>query len=572
MKVKLKRKVPQSAVPIKTNSGTALADRKPVGWRTANLGIIAVIAVVVFLCTVRLRLADVPLERDEGEYAYSGQLILEGFSPYQLAYNMKFPGTYYAYSAILAIFGQTAWGVHAGLLVANIATVVLLFLLTRCLLNDDKAAAVAAIVFGFLSLNRWILGIFGHATHFVVLFEVAGLLALCHALRSKSIIAFGSAGTLLGLSLLMKQNGIFFVILGVGIAAASEMGQPRRNMRQALIRSGVVAIGCAVPFVILCFVLLLQGTLQKFWFWTFKYAKEYASNVSLSDGWMLFTQSVREVTRGNVLIWILAAVGLILLYVVRWPRDTRTILGALAVTSLLAICPDFYFRNHYFILLLPAAGLLCGVAITSIDRCLRHITSAGSAHVISIAIFVFALGIYVVHEWDYLFVTPPIDLSRELYGSNPFAEAPQLAHYIQARTNASDRIAVLGSEPEIYFYSKRKSATGYIYMYPLMEQQKYSQGMQDEMMQEITKAHPKYVVYTGINASWLVRNTKEPVLSWSQAYLNTCYSLVGIVDIGSGANARWFWDADLPKYRPGSQNIIYTFKAKTDAPCGFGRK
>ena len=38
-------------------------------------------------------------------------LILQGFPPYQLAYNMKFPGTYYAYSLILAAFGQTAWGI-----------------------------------------------------------------------------------------------------------------------------------------------------------------------------------------------------------------------------------------------------------------------------------------------------------------------------------------------------------------------------------------------------------------------------------------------------------------------------
>lgn len=37
-----------------------------------------------------------PLERDEGEYAYAGQLMLQGIPPYQLAYNMKLPGTYAA--------------------------------------------------------------------------------------------------------------------------------------------------------------------------------------------------------------------------------------------------------------------------------------------------------------------------------------------------------------------------------------------------------------------------------------------------------------------------------------------
>src|SRR5437899_7181957 len=50
-----------------------------------------VIAVVVF---IRIHFLAIPLERDEGEYAYAGQLMLQGIPPYRLAYNMKFPGVY----------------------------------------------------------------------------------------------------------------------------------------------------------------------------------------------------------------------------------------------------------------------------------------------------------------------------------------------------------------------------------------------------------------------------------------------------------------------------------------------
>ena len=66
----------------------------------ALLGVLVVLAVLALVALVRLRVAAVPLERDEGEYAYAGQLILKGIPPYQLAYNMKFPGTYYAYSLV----------------------------------------------------------------------------------------------------------------------------------------------------------------------------------------------------------------------------------------------------------------------------------------------------------------------------------------------------------------------------------------------------------------------------------------------------------------------------------------
>src|SRR5437016_4519069 len=73
-----------------------------------------IVAVVVF---IRIHFLAIPLERDEGEYAYAGQLMLQGIPPYRLAYNMKFPGVYAAYALIMAIFGQTTEGIRFGVLV-----------------------------------------------------------------------------------------------------------------------------------------------------------------------------------------------------------------------------------------------------------------------------------------------------------------------------------------------------------------------------------------------------------------------------------------------------------------------
>ena len=71
------------------------------GWCT--------LAIIVFgvILAIRIGLLGIPLERDEGEYAYAGQLMLQGIPPYKLAYSMKFPGTYAAYALIMSIFGQT---------------------------------------------------------------------------------------------------------------------------------------------------------------------------------------------------------------------------------------------------------------------------------------------------------------------------------------------------------------------------------------------------------------------------------------------------------------------------------
>ena len=59
-----------------------------------------VFVVLLLFAGIRWRLRDMPLERDEGEYAYAGQLILQDIPPYELAYNMKLPGTYLGYAAM----------------------------------------------------------------------------------------------------------------------------------------------------------------------------------------------------------------------------------------------------------------------------------------------------------------------------------------------------------------------------------------------------------------------------------------------------------------------------------------
>ncbi len=85
------------------------------------------VAVLGLVVTIRIRLLGIPLERDEGEYAYAGQLLLQGIPPYKLAYSMKFPGIYVAYAVVMAVFGQTITGIHLGLLLINIATIALSF-------------------------------------------------------------------------------------------------------------------------------------------------------------------------------------------------------------------------------------------------------------------------------------------------------------------------------------------------------------------------------------------------------------------------------------------------------------
>ena len=100
--------------------------------------------ILVLTAVLRLSMLQIPLERDEGEYAYMGQLLLQGIPPYLHAYSMKLPGMCAIYALIMGIFGQSIFAIHLGLLIFNGIAIVLVFLLTRYL-ADEIAGIVAAL-------------------------------------------------------------------------------------------------------------------------------------------------------------------------------------------------------------------------------------------------------------------------------------------------------------------------------------------------------------------------------------------------------------------------------------------
>ena len=100
-------------------------------WIIQHWDWIVVAIIILSAAAIRVHLLGVPMERDEGEYAYAGQLILQGIPPYAQVYNMKLPGIYAAYALIMSVFGETRVAIHLGLLFTNAATAFLLFLLGR---------------------------------------------------------------------------------------------------------------------------------------------------------------------------------------------------------------------------------------------------------------------------------------------------------------------------------------------------------------------------------------------------------------------------------------------------------
>jgi hypothetical protein len=512
--------------------------------------------VIIFTVAIRIRLLEIPLERDEGEFAYMGQLILQGIPPYLIAYNMKLPGIYAIYALIMALFGETITGIHLGLILANSVAIILLFILTRYLFNN-AAAIVAAISYALLSLSPQVLGTSAHATQFIVPFAIGGTILLLKAIDSQKLVLFFVSGLLFGIAFTLKQHAAFFIAFAFFYYTLKTLTAKPLNWKRLIAGNTLLALGSALPFLIICVILYRAGVFSMFWFWAFHYASQYASIVPLSMGFESFRHGIIDVTGSWAFLWIIAAIGLTAIFWYDKAKQHKYFLLGFFIFSFLTVFPGFYFRRHYFITFLPAIAMASGIALTASIKWLYQKKVIPLVQIIPVFIITATIIYPVIKTGDFFFMLPPAEACRLMYGINPFPESIKIAKYIKEKTTENDRIAVIGSEPQIYFYANRKSATGYIYTYGLMEPHSYASKMQLEMIREIETAQPKYAVVVIVPTSWLPRDDSDKtILKWSETYFNQNYTTVGLLSSTINESYKIYWDEEARNNKPLSPNYL----------------
>ena len=507
---------------------------------------IYLLLMVILLGSIVLRfhLLPIPLERDEGEYAYAGQLILQGIPPYVQLYNMKMPGIYLAYAIILSVFGETPTAIHTGLLFVNLTTILLLFLFTRKLF-DDLTALTAAAAFTILSVNPFVHGVFAHAEHFVLLFVMASLLLLLNGLNRSQLCWMFLSGFFSGIAFLMKQPAASFTGLSITFILINDLFRNRPPSARVFVKPMTFMAGVLVPLGLTGLFFFSIGILDKFLFWTFTYAREYVSLTRPAFGFADLKISLTNIFKYSYILCILAITGVFSLLLNKKEYENHIFIFLMTIFSILSITPGFHFREHYFILVLPVASILVALALKSLHDHLAWLNASLKKPLIT-AIILLVLFFSILPVQSYLFSMTPFEALRLTHTLNPFPESLAIAQYIKENSQPSDKIAVIGSEPQIYFYARRQAATGYIYMYPLMEPQRFSLDMQREMIREIESAKPKYLVFVNITTSWLVKPGSDPLIfNWFYDYVSKYYQCKGLVELISSSVTNYRWNNDV---------------------------
>lgn len=502
------------------------------------LGVFAVACAVAI--AIRLHRLDLPLERDEGEYGYGARLILDGDFSYDTLRTLKLPGVHLALTPFLALFGDTPSALRVALMVFDAGSACAFLALARCFVAA-RTAALSTAIFVIAQTSLVVLGLFAHAENFALLPALVGLLLAVRAARGASTHSWGWSGLAFGVAFVMKQPAILFGLLALfGLWSASKTA----GARAAVARTGVFLSGCALPYALVCVWMAVIGHFEAFWFTTVTYARAYGQGATLEQGRLHLEAALADIGSRQSALAALFVAGLVALAARRALRPLVVWCAALFVVGAVATSVGLYFRAHYFVLLLPAVAIVAAIGAESLAA---WTVRAGHARARVAAVIVCsAASAGLWFERDVAWLADREAVSRSIYYPNPFAESALLADVIRQRTQPGDKVAVLGSEPQIAFLAGRRSATGFVYMYPLFEVHEHAAWMQERTILEIEAAAPRVFLSVNVRQSWLQRQKSlTRIIEWAATYTEKHYRVIGVLDLDSQSGGRWYDAAAL---------------------------
>jgi len=519
-------------------------------WALAALGIIVAIS------AARSLHLGFPLERDEGEFGYIAQQLLNGVPVYVSAHTQKLPGTYIVYALSLAFFGQSSSAIHFGLMLANALVMALLFLTLRKT-HSALAGCVGTLIYGVMAMSPNVVGFAAHATVYVTLFAIAGTYVYLLARARARMLLFLVSGLCFGTAFLMKQSGVFFApvpLISLALDRRSAgTSDPSRILRQGLIFTA----GALTPFVLTLLYYTAIGELSTLWFWAFQFAGEFAGHTGTSDAVRNFTTRTREILAGFEIVWIVGLVGFVAAARDAVRRKGPVLFPAFAIASVVSVLPGLFFTNHYFVPMLAAIALLIGGLAPAASRQPAG-SPAGSAvsWITPTAWTLTALGLLLGmgrFSGYYFGKQPDAEISHWVYHGNPFPESVEIGDSLRSHTTSRDQIAMLGSETQILFYAQRRSASHFVNTYFLRQ----SRAMQREMIADIERARPKYVVFARLPMSWsFLRSSPSDIFDWFDHYRGG-YQLEGVLLMDGDRSAfAWGKSASAQKLTPSRIEIL----------------
>lgn len=472
--------------------------------------LVFILAALAFVCALyaRIMLLQIPFERDEGGFAYIGRQLWQGNLLYTQLPDSKPPLLYLIYALFVGLPFEPVPAVHSGAFVFHLAAVAILWKWASAHMATPWNFLLTAS-FSLYCVSWQVVGFAAHATQILLVPALAGCCLLWQN-KKEFFLQTALAGLLFGLAFCIKQQAFFLPAGGVILIVSAFKNQRLKHSLTLLVSSAFPFLCCMVCFT-------FNGRFSDFWENVF--AEPAAQAIGFQEKVKLLATHFELVCRHWWLFW-LVALGGFLQMVLRGDSYQKSVVWffILSLVGVVAAGPSY---PHYFVLCLPwlAWGFAKGA------EWLMGKQKSGGLLVILIALF-----FPVASETGYWLSPEYQSVERMVYGVNPFPEMKNIGAKLRNELIKSDteKLSVLGSEPELYVYTGKTSPLRYIYHYGLLHGGKSGTEKQQQYLSDWNAAQPEWVV---LPSAGIENLPQIPVFQTIIADLKTNYKVAGIVDI-----------------------------------------
>jgi hypothetical protein len=466
-------------------------DPRPILQTPRRQIVVAAAAILIVYVALRLPGLSVPLDRDEGAFGYMGQLINSGELPYRDGVDHKPPVAFYINALALHFVPPTPAGMHFFLLLYNLLTLICVFYVGKTYFQSLSAGLWCAFAYAVFSASPAIQGFTASTEMWMLLpLTLSLLLAILGAGKNRSFLMLlsGIAGAAACWTKQTAFTSVLFVFLFICVAAFRHGQHPTHLHIAAPFRAlAFWIVGATLFSGFVMFYYYFHGVLGEFIYWSFLHNVSYAGHSTFGDSLDSVIPQLVEILRGDFLI---LGVGVV---IAAWQFTQKQaiayfVLGFLFL-SFLGTIPGFGYR-HYFAQLAPAVAIAGGYGLYTLMNYLPapHRRSA------AIACSVLVLLVPIIMNSQYFLEQDPDRISRRYFGFDPFPESKAVASYVAGTTTPADPIFIIGSEPQILFYARRRSSSSFLMAYPLTASYPRYKEFQKTVWDEIEKTPPKLII------------------------------------------------------------------------------
>jgi hypothetical protein len=520
-----------------------LTKTKVPGWR----GWLAFFGLASLFLVLRWNNYDAPLGRDEGEYAYSAQLLVQGIAPYQHAFIQKPPAVIYSYALSDLLLPGVYWAPRVlAMIFATLATA-LLGLIARLEFGPGYALPAMALATPMILLPR-LDQVAASVELFMLLPLLATVAVYCYGRRDGNKLKYWFIGGFLAATTLLYKYTALPILAFVFVAWTIELW--RTEGAKKIIPSIALAAGGGIlaSALGLGFFVIHDGG-RSFWECTVVFNRYYAASNLFGPAY--FWSECKDLWRNW---WILFLVPWAILL-----QPSRRVWIWLGVFGCSIFGTNGGCYGQYYIPIMPFWALLSAAGIGALALHVSKWIAQPAPRVAGVAtIVVLLLVLWPDAPWMFY---SNARFAHEKMEESPFIEAPLAAIQVVRRSSPDDFIFVAGSEPEILYYAQRYSPTRFITSYALMDPTPLAIGYQQEAIHDLQEHPPKLIVFVQWGNSWTRQATSPPeFMDFMGDLLKEHYMLSGGYVKADIQNGYWTTNASAAEFKKSSL-LLYERKS-----------